>query len=99
MSAPDPSHEHPSPEETRNMHARSRTGRSLRATSPSSLAIAGVLAAIAGGCAAPPTPVNHDVLKGPRYIRYTLRSAPEGFIQGAFRSNYMSWKPFANGKV
>jgi hypothetical protein len=81
------------------MFLDSRAARSPRATSLSGLAVAGMIAVIAGGCAAPPTPVNHDVLKGTRYVRYTLRSAPEGYLQGAFKSNYLSWQPFANGKV
>jgi hypothetical protein len=51
------------------------------------------------GCGGPPTPVNDDILKGTRYIRYTLRTEPWGYQQAAYRSNYLSWPPFANAKV
>lgn len=62
-------------------------------------AITGILAAAAAGCMAPPTPVNHDALKGTKYMRYTLRTAPEGYNQAAYRSNYLSWNPLGNAKV
>ena len=70
-----------------------------RAASLTAWAFAGFLAAAAAGCNATPTPVNHDILKGTRFIRYTLRSEPEGFNQRAYRSNYLSWPALGNAKV
>ncbi|MBI4603857.1 MAG: hypothetical protein HY721_18025 [Planctomycetes bacterium] len=56
-------------------------------------ALGGLLLAAAAGCAEP-IAVNDDVLKNPRYLRYTLRSSPSGVMQTAYRSNYLSWTPF-----
>ena len=41
-------------------------------------------------CAVEPTPVNDEILKTPRYLRYTLRTEPAGLYQNAWRSNYLS---------
>ncbi len=58
--------------------------------------LAGALCAawLAGvaGCAADPVPVNDDILKATRFLRYTLRAEPSGYHQLAYRSNYLGFK-------